>query len=81
MGAYAGVVEVAAVVLAETPDDTRFKIAIEREYGKPWFVVVGRLLYEERLTQDRVAKRLGVSRRTISMWSRDPRVRHKQTTA
>lgn len=66
---------------AATVRRTRLQKAIEREYGRPWWEVLGELLYERRYTQDRAAKRLGVSRRTIGGWARDPRVEHAATAA
>lgn len=46
----------------------RVQKAIEREYGRPLREVVEHLLYDRRLTQDQVARRLGVSQPSISAW-------------
>jgi hypothetical protein len=58
---------------------TRLQKAIEREYGRPWWAVLGELLYERRFTVERTARKLG----TVSLWSRDPRVEggHPHATA
>lgn len=64
-----------------TEKRTRLQKAIEREYGRPWWEVLGELLYERRYSQERAAKRLGVTRRTVGYWARDPRVENKQAAS
>jgi transposase len=55
---------------------SRLWLAVERDFGKPMRDILTDLLLDKRLTQPQVAKRLGVSQGTVSLWwatiQRDP---------
>lgn len=52
--------------LARRP--SRLWLAVEHDFGKPMRDILTELLLEKRLTQPQVAKRLGVSQGTVSLW-------------
>jgi transcriptional regulator with XRE-family HTH domain len=47
---------------------SRLWLAVERDFGKPMRDILTDLLLDKRLTQPQVAKRLGVSQGTVSLW-------------
>lgn len=50
---------------------TRLEKIVERDFGRPVGPLVDELLYSRRLTQKQVAKMLGVSQTTVSLWIRN----------
>jgi transcriptional regulator with XRE-family HTH domain len=50
---------------------TRLQRSVELEFGRPVGPLIAELLYVRRLTQQQVAKRLGVSQTTVSLWLRN----------
>jgi transcriptional regulator with XRE-family HTH domain len=47
---------------------SRLWLAVERDFGKPMRDVLTDLLLDKRMTQPQVARRLGVSQGTVSLW-------------
>lgn len=51
------------------PTKSRPQRAIERRFGRPWQLVVRRLL-DDGMTQTEIGRHLGVAQTTVSLWER-----------